>query len=146
MNYLYNGVLFPKVPEVEGHPYSLVNRSTSGGETYAHFYAATTPVFYNRNTGSVLNPLCVQNDGTVVHYGMNSKDGETEWVFRDTKDLVSGDSFAGVGIVNYLIWSNHDIFNEDGTLYLAASDPIPVNPPNPTAMMMGYMVGQAIRK
>ena len=27
---------------------------------------------------------------------------------------------------NYQIWANYDILNEDGTLYLAATDPIPV--------------------
>ena len=55
------------------------------------------------------------------------------------------------GILN-AIWSNVDVIYADGIItddadgiYIAASDPIPVNPPNPAAMLMGYMVGQAIK-
>ena len=43
-------------------------------------------------------------------------------------------------------WSNYDIYNEDGTVYLAASDPIPVSSftPDPSSLTMGWLVGRRI--
>ena len=68
--------------------------------------------------------------------------------------------FGGKVPIDLIAWANFDIYNGDGSLYLPASYPInaetgeeitdyglyhfPINPPNPTAMLMGYMVGQAI--
>ena len=48
----------------------------------------------------------------------------------------------------YVVWANFDIYNEDGSIYMAASEPIPVGatkPIDPMSMLMGWRVGQAIR-
>jgi hypothetical protein len=45
-----------------------------------------------------------------------------------------------------VFWTNTDILNEDGSLYLAASDPIPVGgePIDPTSFMQGWLVGRRL--
>ena len=45
-----------------------------------------------------------------------------------------------------LVWSNYDILDEDGTLYLAASEPVPVTAQNPAAMLAGFQLGAAISR
>ncbi|MBR5862184.1 MAG: hypothetical protein IKZ08_02540 [Bacteroidales bacterium] len=67
--------------------------------------------------------------------------------------------FNNVKYASSAKWSNHDIFNADGTVYLAASNPIDVKTGeeidvspivdtgtaiNPGLMFMGYIVGRAI--
>lgn len=52
------------------------------------------------------------------------------------------------------IWTSHDILNTDGSIYLAASEPIPVGGEpekpttdsslDPTSMLMGWLVGRAV--
>lgn len=55
---------------------------------------------------------------------------------------------ASTSSISYrIIWCNTDIVGEDGTLYLAASDPVPVSPVmvrNPAAMLIGFQLGTAI--
>lgn len=53
------------------------------------------------------------------HYYMREESGE--WVYEKS---VAGP--AVVVKVEDVKWSNFDILNEDGSVYLAASDPIPV--------------------
>lgn len=45
-----------------------------------------------------------------------------------------------------LLWANHDILNSNGSVYLAASDPVPVvtNTLDPTALLMGWLVGKRV--
>jgi hypothetical protein len=43
--------------------------------------------------------------------------------------------------------SNHDTANMDnGSTYLAASEPVPVTARNPAAMLVGFQLGTAIRR
>lgn len=47
------------------------------------------------------------------------------------------------------IWSNYDIIDTgNNSVYLAASDPVPVSPVqiNPSALMQGFFVGDAIKR
>ena len=120
----------------------------NGRIAFATFHATTTPVYRIDSTEIYdsevyANALVAKNDGEYVRYSVHLSHGETEWAYKETANCESGDIILAYTDVQ---WTNTDIYNEDGTLYLAASIPVPVNPPNPTAMMMGYMVGQAIRK
>jgi hypothetical protein len=62
------------------------------------------------------------------------------------KEPASMTGFYVVNEGNGLIWTNHDILRTlDDTLYLAASDPIPVQSYDPTALLQGYLVGCRLR-
>lgn len=77
-------------------------------------------------------------------------DGDTERLFPSVAyALENGEWVESVGRTNCkAIWSNHDILNSDGTLYLAASEPVPIVPTPPsaqTAFCIGEAFGRLIR-
>lgn len=46
-----------------------------------------------------------------------------------------------------IVWTNTDLYRSDGTLYLAASDPVPVvTTPDPKSMLTAWLVGRRIAK
>lgn len=130
--YLYNGVSLSEIPTVGGCPYSLIVNadgvylvSLSGQKTEAY------------NTGSVM----LSTSGQTFKY----EDGQ--WV------KTSWTSFPSV---YPLIWTNYDLYYKtvdsygdlSGTLYLAASEPVPIvpTPPSPqTAFCIGKAFGRLIR-
>lgn len=85
--------------------------------------------------------LCVDGTdiATMTHSFSSSEDyGESDWV--SGRDF----SFGFMGVPRYILTGF--IVDDISVWESGASAPSPVNPPNPTAMLMGYMVGQAIRK
>lgn len=67
--------------------------------------------------------------------------------FSAFDELVLKDDSTFVSLKN-IVWTDTDLYRPDGTLYLAASAPIPVNPAptlDPTALLMGWQVGNRIR-
>lgn len=141
-NYLYNGIELPQLPEwdTEIYPYAVIVRFTSA---YMLAFLAT--------------PIRVQHDGSttnrfggVAHIAYKSLEGE-EWVELEN-------STATIPV--WVKWANYDVYyyydSTDilypelaGVVYLAASDPIPVNPAttlDPTALLMCWQVGNRIRQ
>lgn len=49
--------------------------------------------------------------------------------------------------IGYVVWSNTDVYDSTGTLYLAATDPIPVGKPitDPLSFAMGWQLGCRLR-
>lgn len=133
MNYLYNGVELPALPEFYGYPYVVIHRDIYINTYYARAYS---------------DPLIRKSDKIFVF-----TDGEAgqEWCsLNDGKwgEIVIGtvSRLDGPGIE--MLWSNHDILNSDGTLYLAASEPVPIVPTPPsaqTAFCIGKAFGRLIR-
>lgn len=131
--YFYNGVLLPALPEwdKETYPYAAIfhkSDSNGGVAPYYQFVATKEPI-------TRYDPALGSN-----YYYRNNTIG---WVYRFindpeniTEDTVWGDEhvqttvFASAYKID-LIWTNHDIIMEnDGSVYLAASDPIPVFTPS----------------
>jgi hypothetical protein len=116
MNYLYNGVELPDINEVwtdkETQPCASIC-DTPKGET-------------RLVTCSAFLRCYVDGEHSITYTKPTAqyllKNGE--WVRMATG---SGTIENHVGIP---CWVSHDIYNEDGTLYLAASDPIPVGSEN----------------
>lgn len=103
--WLYNGVRLPKLPEwdKETYPYAVLVEHNSATP---YWLAVSTTAFVN-NLG-----LCqVKGDCRVFPF-KNDVWGEIE-------------TFSGLSIP-LPFWTNTDFLNRDGTLYLAASEPIPV--------------------
>lgn len=143
-NYLYNGVQLPALPEwdKEAYPYA---------EMYAVSGALSAIMSVLKVTDRPADCYALgDNDyGSYepsYHVGTNyisykiDKTSDT-WVVK-----ASGQIEAATSGVN-ANWANYDLFYEDGTLYLAASEPIPVGATpdiDPTSMFMGWLTGRRI--
>lgn len=150
-NYLYNGVELPALPDwdKETYPYALIEyygENSSNGTT-ANLYVFDSPVGNKK----------IQNIGSDSYaIVMAASDGG---IFNRMKaqlmtqgEAVSSPTFGGVinsdrttVTASDLLWANYNVPDyENGGTILAASDPIPVNPPDPLSLVMGYRVGCAI--
>lgn len=118
--FLYNGVQLPPLPawDKEAYPYAVINYYKITGE-YTIYFAAP-------------NAYCYEN--TFVYFG-GSSDGEhvaavqytgtLEQGWYDYQEVENFNVCLNWKVTSWAIWSNTDL-EYDGTLYLAASDPIPV--------------------
>ena len=100
--YSYNGVVLPKLPEWdrEKYPYAVIG------------YCNTHGYVFSRSS----NPWTANEYGNI-------------FPTRFSTYYASDDKWATTnGALEFItpIWTNTDILNEDGSVYLAASDPIPV--------------------
>ena len=137
MNYLYNGVELPAVPadwNKETHPDAIITSAMSG--KLIKLYLGTISYHTQANDRYVFS---VKN---CLEY--REKDGA--WVFNgeieDTNAIASPDEeYRG-----FVVWTNTDILSSAGSVWLAASDPIPVGgfTPEPISMTMGWLVGRRI--
>lgn len=138
--YMYNGIQLPKLPKLDRETYP-----------YAHIEMDVSTKVYHLRIHAV--PIVVANDelsytSFATDVWMNYFSGIDEWGFSLTSS--NGDSERShklnreTGMV--LVWADYDIFKADGSVYLAASDPIPVLQRIPSAMLLGFQVGQALRR
>lgn len=110
--YLYNGVRLPKLPEWDrgSYPFAYIAVSSDGGYGFCYRTTAKTVI-----------------DGG--HAGIDlTFDGA--WYLL-SEDKTKWESY-GARILGTVVWANYDVYYSDsveevgGTLYLAASEPIPV--------------------
>lgn len=144
-NYLYNGVRLPALPEYDktAYPYAIILTPSWSPDDYELLISKVAPYVtsdkYFRINGEV--------KGDVLRY----EKGSTGWVHNSYTDALKGVIYATEPPSVYctVCWSNHNVLNEDGSVYLSASDPIPVNPAptlDPTALLMGWQVGNKIAR
>lgn len=79
--------------------------------------------------------------GTYKCYRYYPTQGITEW----TEQTADNDKY--INDFFETVWCNKDILNTDGSVYLAASDPVPVTSAmdiDPKAMLMGHRLGSII--
>ena len=119
----YNEIELPALPEwdMETYPYAVIVQNNSSGD---YFLMADDETFAANADGDTTRPI------PGVAYAIENG----EWV-------------SSVGRINCkAIWANHDILNSDGSVYLPASTPVPVvtNTLDPTALLMGWMVGKRV--
>lgn len=145
MNYLYNGVELPALPEWDKnvYPYAVIYNTGWG----SYYFIVSKNRLYIQNTTI---------DGSSRPFLWYLAECPS-WLKSDTEDLWTDRGlykYEGTLISTgaYVLWSNHDIRNPNGTIYIAASDPIPVPEEEPesthnqTAMLTGFQVGQALRR
>ena len=90
-------------------------------------YLSTTPFRYIDGSPDEAHDgtLVSVNNGCVTGYSCG--DGLTWTVDNTRAGLVwANKSFCSDTTLNAFFWSNHDILNEDGSVFLAASEPVPV--------------------
>ena len=158
-NYLYNGIALPPLPEWDKTAYPYVHikdfrNNTSVLQRGWDFGLYTT----NKPLVCSSDGMLIANDGSVFDYSLYKKflDTPDEWKING----VPLDSSAKLGYAEDVAWANHDILNEDGTVYLAASCPIdaetgkeihdyclhPVTQINPSELMQGFATMLSLRR
>lgn len=118
--YLYGTLAepLPALPEVEGYRYAVV--SVSFREA-ASVYLSKLPFVAVK--GGTMNGAFINKESetqTILRYTCDL--GEQSWRQVANEEIPPGDTYLAIT----LKWSNHDILYEDGTLYLAGTDPVPV--------------------
>lgn len=131
MNYLYNGVQLPALPEWDKkkYPYALIHAFNG----YTLCLSETLP-----SVEEVIPGFGIVV-GITPAYSLCWSYNGTDWGEMYEDNLVPTPSD--------LVWSSHDILLQDKvTVFLAGSEPVPVTQRNPSAMLLGFQVGQAIRR
>lgn len=125
--YLYNGVQLPKLPEWDESVYKYVYVVTTiYPEHPYHIYFQTAP-WEPHGEGSD-GFVYVLSDCTCMQYLWEP--GDEAWTYFKTSNVVGYDgglsSTGNVVNLEAIVWGNTDVYAKEGTLYLAASDPVPV--------------------
>ena len=115
--YLYNGVQLPPLPEwdMASYPYAIITTAMTGSSYNLRFYKT---VNYFSSTANLLYFGGDGNNVSVPCVGCSMTKYDAIWGELRTFDNQNSS-------VPKAIWSNFDMEYE-GTLYLAASEPIPV--------------------
>lgn len=133
--YLYNGALLPDIetvytPEVQKtHPYVVIFYSDSLTVFSYKSYCSTAPFVcssagYLENLGEVLEATCAKTSDVWEEFV--PYESWAQWIIRPK-------------------WCNHDILNSDGTLYLAASEPVPVTATVPkVSPQLAFTIGKQL--
>ena len=160
MNLLYNGTPLPDIrsvytPEVQKEwPYLVMayNIGSSGNIDRYVLGGTKVPQTYNGekhgHTGSYQNWY-------IYNYPDMYLPGTWDW----DEEYGSDDESKVWASDTPILWSNHDILNTDGSVWFAGSkainaetgeevdfSPVPVTTINPSALMQGFFVGQALRR
>lgn len=148
-NYLYNGIKIDEIPSFPSdYPYLvLVHWSPDNGVPYRLYGCSSRPIITGDNK-LLLNEIVgtgLTKYSLVSFYNYVSTDSVDGWDAVYTLGLrtqpieLSGD---------LAFWTNTDILNPDGTLYLAASTPIPVSAPqlDPLSLLMGWKAGNWVAR
>lgn len=133
MNYLYNVVELPAMPEHE-HKYAYIYHQPAFLMTSEHYVLLFTSEPHYGYTSD--GQYDIGHRAGDISYTLYPVTNATEWGHKadwTTQGLQTA--------VNRVIWANFDVLNEDGSVYLAASDPVPVTTINPSALMQGFFVG-----
>ena len=122
-NYLYNGVELPDINTVwtdkATYPYACITRERTNATGARYLYLSSAPFIVNGNGNGI---GIILDNGTIVNEYCTQTD-TYEWTESGTfsaPDLTEP-------ITQMIIeWTSHDVYDEGGILYLAASDPVPL--------------------
>lgn len=140
MNFLYNGIVLPTLPErdLTKHKYALIIHVMLGGYR----------LFFCENLPKAISSTEFKIDAPAIAYYYAS--GSAQWERNESQDITSG-SYTGFiensgNSIGLLAWSNVDISDENGSVQFEASDPLPVGTiTDPVSFMMGYQIGCRLR-
>jgi hypothetical protein len=118
----YNGYVFPIAPaEFKAYPYMRLSYNS----TYGYYYLdglATVPTTFTVTPAMFGSPYVANGFETAVDF----VNGRILLYESDEWEDVSTKNGQGLRRLDSIIWANYDVLNEDGSVYLAASEPIPV--------------------
>lgn len=143
MKHLYNGIPLPAMPEHE-HPNAYIYYSPGLGAISPAKYCLlfTTEPYYGVSSDG---KYCIGRQiGDIKYVAFEPITDESTWGSKAESTTQGVENPVGT-----VVWANFDVLNEDGSVFLKASDPVPVGPVtdrNPAAMLMGFQLGAAIRR
>lgn len=142
IGYSYNGEILPEIPATsEDYPYvyivkltgenlnselALIGMAEYIGQVDAGYYLqyTTHPRTHEWNNDSGYYNLRL-TEGKMLTYGYF--EGLDDWLFGGSYDYEASGYTAWKLQENIqLVWCNNDVLREDGSIYLAASEPMPV--------------------
>lgn len=133
--YSYNGVELPALPEwdVEKYPYVVIGATANGGaaEGASNWLYVCSMRPYQNSSGEVVLGNADAQCRYAPYYGNGLS---TDWGTLQLNGIRTVTSM-------YNVWTNTDILHEDGTLYLAASEPVPVLAYPYSVMVYDYQKG-----
>lgn len=131
IGYSYNGVVLPTLPEwdKETYPYAVIGKVSNYPDVYILVLGKKAPT-YSSDTGKVTIAMTSTNEPLQIAKcasPYSAWGGVADWAYY------SCDFWTD------FYWTNTDILNEDGSVYLSASDPIPVyESDEPEKQLIGY--------
>lgn len=117
-NYRYNGTELPALPNWDKTKYPFAVLFKGSGNSYTLWVTSYAP-YFGYPEGYTSKYLVWANPVSLERY----KPDTGEFLFYNSgehNDLTT--AYGGAGV----IWTNTDILNEDGSVWFAASDPVPV--------------------
>ncbi len=148
-NYLYNGVELPALPELdrETYPYAVLSIYTESDEIKWRMLVcfSVQPYVYDSflHQRFKANAVC-----SAIEYFFNEEDGAETWEIRNEGEYIGVPAGDALPASHYPIWANFDLYREDGTIMVQASDPVPVLTGDPVyqqSMLVGWLTGRAVR-
>lgn len=138
-NYSYNGLVLPESPTNDEYPYIYLIKCTDEvleteltaagmteyiGQVDVGYYLQLTthPRTHKLNEGG--QDMLLFEQGKMLTYGYF--EGLDGWIFAGERDAAERTSCWVFGNMCTLAWCNNDVLKADGTVYLAASAPVPV--------------------
>ena len=118
---LYNGVKLPKLPEWDKETYPYVAIGNAEREDMPYILITSTVPFVIQNERLTV-PL-----GNAAELYAQMTALNTKWIFA--QKLTNNSSSIGYAPVakSKTVWCNYNIIDEDNSVFLAASDPIPLD-------------------
>lgn len=120
--YLYNGVRLPKLPEWdrEMYPWAVIVSFPTLGYRLSCF-SSTARYYVDEASGLYSFGGTVENPVPCLVW--NKRFTDTDWCNFEER---TNHSVTVKSSSNPLLWASFDILDEDGIVYLAASNPTPV--------------------
>lgn len=151
-NYLYNGVEAGAIPnrDKDKLPHAVMTLLDTNIGPPLIPNDSLTVHFLSEIT--ITKELWDTNAGTYKDYVLET-DGDKRATAKRAWDSTGAfPSFGDIEAVSdqskffldNVVWTNTDLYRPDGALYLAASTPVPVL--NPSVLMQGFMMGDAVKR
>ena len=140
--YSYNGHILPKIPdETNDKPYVQMMKMTDemieaaltkegmseliGVVKTAYLVAYSShPLKHSGDDIFTYETFESAVDGAIAHTYIYSPDMAVNWTFVD--EVITNDANCYSTHVGPVVWSNYDMTLEDGSMHMAASEPVPV--------------------
>ncbi len=134
-NMLYNGVELPELPEWDraAYPYAILQELNGN----CRLNVSSKPLY-----------AFAYSSGKVVATAPEDAEGYNYEVYASNPGSWAG-PYYGVSAqgVMPILWANYDVYFEDGTFYLAATDPVPVSSDLTSAETLQWIsLGMAVRR